>query len=228
MQFNVLSKKAESLPKSDPRRISFLATRNDPIATSLLSSTPNYSIRLNSTEFREAFSTYFGLPSPSAKAFLGAHIPNNEKSKQLLVDKMGFNVKTVTGMKGDHIRVMHDNIHQLLCEELSSAKIGKKGSPSSPCKNMFAHLIKNDNAEEIARHIQGIIPDIVINGTAIMGDPSTIYDDKISITDIKTLAPITAYNSITNIVPSQAANIRSVQVQKDYVSQAKLIDIKFN
>jgi hypothetical protein len=53
---------------------------------------------------------------------------------------------------------------------------------------MFAHLIKNDNAEEIARHIQGIIPDIVINGTAIMGDPSTIYDDKISITDIKTLA----------------------------------------
>ena len=61
-----------------------------------------------------------------------------------------------------------------------------------------------------------------------MGDPSTIYDDKISITDIKTLAPGTAYNTITNIVPSQAANIRSVQVQKDYFSQAKLIDIKFN
>jgi hypothetical protein len=228
LKFNELFKAAESLPKADPRRIAFLAIRSDPIATSLLSNTPSYSVRMNSTEFRESFSVYFGLPSPAARAFIGTHIPNNEKSKQLLVDKMGFNVKTVTGMKGDHIRIMHDNIHQLLSEELSSAKILKKGSPSSPCKNMFAHLINNSNPEEVARHTQGIIPDIVINATAITGNPKTIYDDKISITDIKTLAPGTAYNTTTNIVPNQAVNNRSLQVHKDYALQAKLIDEKLN
>ena len=99
-------------------------------------------------------------------------------------------------MKGDHIRIMHDNIHQLLSEELSSAKILKKGSPSSPCKNMFAHLINNSNPEEVARHIQGIIPDIVITATAVNGNPTTIYEDKISITDIKTLDPGTAYTTL--------------------------------
>jgi hypothetical protein len=228
LQAKNLTKVAESLAKSDSRRISFLASKDDSIANSLLSSTPNFAIRLNSSEFREAFSNHFGLASPACKTFVGTHIPNNEKSKQLLVDKTGYNIKTVTGLRGDNIRIMHDNIHQFLCDELSSAKIQKKGSPGKPCKNIFAHLINNTSSEEISRHIQGIIPDIVINATSIQGSIPTIFDNVITITDIKTLAPGTAYNTISNIITNQAVNHRADQVHKDYVTQARLIDRRIN
>ena len=93
---------------------------------------------------------------------------------------------------------------------------------------MFSHLINSSEQEEVARHVLGIILDIVINTTAITGTTSKIYDNVITVTDIKTLAPGTSYTNINNSVSNQAVNVRALQVHRDYYCQARIIDRKFN
>ena len=228
LQTKHLEERAQQLRRDDPRRVSFLSVRQDPIATSLLQGTPSNYIKMSSSEFRDAFTNYLGLSSPSSATLTGSSIPTHQNSRQLLVDKYGYNVKTANGMKGDNIRIMHDSIHDLLTRELSAAKILTKGSPSRPIKNVFAHLINPNASEEHARHVQGIIPDILITVTKEVSIKPTFFDNTTTITDIKTLSPGQHYTNIDNLITNQAVNNREEKVNADYYAHATTIDSIYN
>lgn len=123
---------------------------------------------------------------------------------------------------------MHDSIHDLLTRELSAAKILTKGSPSRPIKNVFAHLINPNASEEHARHVQGIIPDILITVTKEVSIKPTFFDNTTTITDIKTLSPGQHYTNIDNLITNQAVNNREEKVNTDYYTHATTIDSIYN
>jgi len=106
------------------------------------------------------------------------------------VDLFGHNLKLVTGAIGGVIRSLHDKFVNVLSKWLKRARIPHEGGrcgTSTSCKGIFSHLVNaspNDSAE-VKRIQNGIIPDIVIKGTAVEGSSFGCRD---ICTDVKTLA----------------------------------------
>jgi hypothetical protein len=222
-----VSKRALLLPRNDPRRLSFLSSSTDEFSRSVVQASPDKSIKFSHLEFREAITTYFGLPSPICSSVIGEKIKNNVNSPQLSVDAYGFNLKTVTGATGDHIRTFHDSIVAVISNSLTEAAISHRGGFHRTCKNFFSHLLQptNNLSTENIRHLQGIIPDLCIDATRIISEMTeeSLFGKR-TLVDIKTLAPGTAYSESPNIFPQEAVNKRASAVNAQYHRHAQSLD----
>jgi hypothetical protein len=227
IRFKAITNRALHLPRNDPRRISFLSSGIDKFSNSILEAPPDKLIKFSHSEFREAITNHFGLPSPICSSIIGKKIKNNPKSKQLCVDIYGFNLKTVQGASGDHIRTFHDNIVATISQSLTLAAISHRGGPYRTCKDLFSHLMNPTIAlsDTNTRHLQGIIPDLVIDASRLISDSSeeSMYG-KITLVDIKTLAPGGAYSEHQNTISCEAVKKRASAVNDQYHRHAKTLD----
>jgi len=217
--------RALQLPRSDPRRMSFLSSCQDKFSNAILKAMPTRNILFSHHEFQEAVATHFGIPSPICHPVLGQRILNNPKCTQLRVDRYGYNLKTITGATGDHIRTLHDNIVATISSSLSNAAISHRGGPYRTCKDLFSHLIPQNLCEENDRHLQGIIPDLMIDATRLI--PFTQAESLqgvISLVDAKTLAPGLVYSEHSNTKPNEAVEKRSSAVNTQYHRHAHKLD----
>jgi len=185
-------------------------------------------------EWLESIALYYGVPSPMCLTVLHHKIKNNGNCHQRNMDPYGYNIKTALGIKGDEVRTMHDSVVTHLTIFLDNAKIRYKGGIRNTCKNMFTHCIRQDfdDEEELLRIIQGIIPDLVVNGKEIrpMDDNySNRYRGVDTLIDVKTLAPGETYSG-TNLsrVHMTAVIKRQNKVSPDYYIHANSIDQQYN
>ena len=222
-----LMHRASKLARNDPRRLSFLASHADKFSNCLLSAPPDRTVQFSHSEFREAITTHFGLPSPTCYSIIGKKINNHQNSIQLRVDRYGFNLKTITGATGDHTRTFHDNIVATISQSMDIASIPHRGGPYRTCKNLFSHLLAPtvDLTGTNSRHLQGIIPDLLIDASRLF-TPSTgeSLHGRITLTDVKTLAPGSAYTEQSNLLPNEAATKRASAVNNQYHSHAQSLD----
>jgi hypothetical protein len=88
------------------------------------------------------------------------------------VGKFGSNLKKVTGVKNDGTRELHGTLVDTMSSALGAAKIPHKGrvngKPSS-CADVVSDLLSWDQLvdHKDQRRLQGIIPDLIVNGTAV-------------------------------------------------------------
>ena len=237
-QFQALIKKllhsrAKKMALDDPRAMSFFSICGCKCASQLLRTMPLGELQLSPQEWLESTALYYGVPSPMCLTVVNLPINNNANCPQRNMDAYGYNIKTATGIKGDEVRTMHDSVVTHLTNFLDNAKIKYKGGIRNTCKNMFTHCISQDiDDEEKIRIIQGIIPDIVVNGKDIrpMEDNySNRYRGVDTLIDVKTLAPGESY-SATNLsrVHLTAATKRQNKVSLDYYKHANSIDQLYN
>jgi len=236
--------RARLLSKDDPRRMSYVATRRDKFSNTLLTKaafSAVTAIKFSNIEFTEAVATKFGLPSPICSSLLGTRIINNANNLQLVVDKYGYNLKTVLGAKGDHVRKLHDSVVNLLHTDLSKASICHKGGFRNTVKDIFSACINAEdninadniinvvNNEEDRRKLQGIIPDLLINGN-LLHPPSkpNPYFNCETLCDVKTLAPGSKYKVSASIEPGLIVTNRGNLVNTQYHQVAKKLDSDFN
>ena len=224
-----LDERAERLPIQCPRRLSYLCSKNDEFANTIFTASPVSNVLMTSSEFQEAACNHLGLPSPLMVKHGECKI--QLKGKTITTDPYGRNIKTVTGVKGGHRTVLHNDIHSTIGNTIKQAGIQIKGKLPETCANMFSHLINCQitNAED-NRLIQGIIPDLVINANPLIPgtDPhNTVFDGKNSICDVKTLGPGKVYLK-RNVNQQTPVDIRQEQVHREYLTLAKALDRKYN
>ena len=117
------------------------------------------------------------LPVPLLLTAVGVQLSNNANSAKKVGDAYGHAYTTVTGAKGDHVRTLHDTILAYLIESVASAGIPHKGGFGNTCKNLLAHCIYNNLvSDDDERHLQGIIPDMMLNCSLPPGQPSNPLD----------------------------------------------------
>ena len=103
------------------------------------------------------------------------------------------------------------------------------GRPSS-CADVFSDLLSwNQPADDKdQRRLQGIIPDLIVNGTAVRPAGKKgkgRLHGTITLVDNKTLCNLKDYEGQN---PSGATNRRKQKVHTDYSSSAKELDKKFH
>jgi hypothetical protein len=227
IRYKSIINRALHLPRNDPRRLSFLSSGIDKFSNSILEAPPDKLIKFSHSEFREAITNHFGLPSPICSSIIGKKIKNNPNSKQLHVDAYGFNLKTIQGANGDHIRSFHDNIVATISQSLTLAAISHRGGPYRTCKDLFSHLLNPTVtlSDTNTRHLQGIIPDLVIDASRLVSDSSEeSMFGKLTLVDVKTLAPGRAYTEHQNIISCEAVKKRASAVNDQYHRHAKTLD----
>jgi len=130
-----------------------------------------------------------GPSDPPAPLGRRAQLPNNANSAKKVGDEYGHAYTTVTGAKGDHVRTLHDTILSYLIESVASAGIPYKGGFGNTCKNIFAHCIyHNLVSDDDERHLQGIIPDMMLDCSNPPGQPSNPLDGCRQLVELKTLS----------------------------------------
>ena len=101
----------------------------------------------------------------------------------------GHAYTTVTGAKGDHVRTLHDAILAQLFESVCSAGIPFKGGYGNTCKNIFAHCIQHNLvSDDDERHLQGIIPDMMVDGSQPPGESENYLDNCRHLVEVETLS----------------------------------------
>ena len=222
--------RAEKLDKSDPRRMSFVATHTCKFANTLLTQAAFSTvtqIQFSNSEFVEAVAVKFGLPSPTCASILGNSIQNNARSVQVKVDKYGYNLKTVTGAKGNHTRILHDSVVNIIHEALTTAGICHRGGYRNTVTDIFSSCIHHDNTnhnDEDRRKLQGIIPDLLVSGYLLhpMEKPNPFYNHD-TLCDVKTLAPGEKYKKMS-MEPGSVTAIRGDLVNTQYHKNARELD----
>jgi hypothetical protein len=224
--------RAKALTRSDPRRMSYLATRQNGFANVLLRSVPTSEVPFSNMEWYEAVSNLFGKSSPSCSHFLGARIASNRNCPQLHVDRYGHNLKTATGLPGDHIRDFHDQTVAIMCHHLSLGGFLYKGGQNRPCKSIFSHLFPPNVTEDAQRILNGIIPDAEINAHTL--PPPSLhcklnpFENTTTLVDVKTYACGRAYSEHDNSDHDHSAvTRREKRVDTDYRRKAHTLDAQF-
>jgi len=118
--------------------------------------------------------------------------------------------------KGDHVRTLHDAIVAQLCETVGSAGIHFKGGYGNTCKNIFAHCIHHNLvSDDDERHLQGIIPDMMVDGSQPPGEPGNYLDNCRHLVELKTL-------------PQRGVLVddRAQRIQRDVEQHAKDLDAR--
>lgn len=224
-----IKQRAKLLNHNDPRRISYLSTYDDKFCNSLMKASPIREIKFSHNEFLEAISSHFGIPSLTCHSIVGETITNHANCGQLRVDKYGYNLKTITGSTGDQTRSFHDNIVASLSSSLTSAAIPHRGGPYRTCKGLFSHLISQNLSDSNERHLQGIIPDLLVDATKFLSATTeeSMYG-KITLLDVKTLSPGQAYTEHSNLISNAAVERRASAVNTQYHSHARQLDEDLN
>ena len=99
---------------------------------------------------------------------------------------------------------------------MASAGIPHKGGFGNTCKNIFAHCIHNNLvSDDDERHLQGIIPDMMLDCSLPPGQPSNPLDGCRQLVELKTISQ--------RNVPVEE---RAVKIQRDVVQHAKELDAR--
>jgi hypothetical protein len=110
---------------------------------------------------------------------------------------------------------------------MDAASIPHRGGPYKTCKNLFSHLLSPnaDLSDTNSRHLQGIIPDLLIDASRLFtASPEESLHGRITLADVKTLAPGNAYTTHPNLLPNEAATKRALAVNTQYHSHAQSLD----
>jgi hypothetical protein len=95
----------------------------------------------------------------------------------------------VTGANRDHVRTLHDTILAYVFDDLDNAGIPFKGGRGKYTKNTFGHCIhQNLISADDERHIQGILPDLMLDCSLLPGQPSNSLDGYRHLGELKTLS----------------------------------------
>ena len=213
--------RARNLPVGDPRRNAYFEAVDDPFAKTLMSSLPNNDCAFTSEEFRSAVQNKFAVDQTMCLPYLGLPITNSPNCRSELVDPLGYSIKTTSGIKGDGIRHLHDQLVDVISSWLSKARVphqgGKYGNPRT-CNGLFTQSLTplqgGPPSDEVAEVRQGIIPDICWRHQG-----SNKNEDVIG--DVKTLAPGTIYN-IAN--PQTATEVKANNAKQSYRRVAAKLD----
>jgi hypothetical protein len=229
--FQLLTQRALALPTSDPRRMAFLANSKDPFATKLLGSLPHPDVRFDAREWTTAVALHLGVPIPALKAHVGSRIVNHPNCQQLTVDPHGYNLTTVTGLKGGGTIRNHNSIGMAISSCLVKAGIQHRGGGNDHgCKAIFrdATPAAPVQSQTDKTYINSIIVDLVLLCKSVEDTPLGGRDHLV---DIKTLAggacykePPVAVQSIFNGV----VNKRQAEVNGTYHRTAATLDTRLH
>ena len=215
------TKKMQDREDYDYRVLSYRTVKGSKLAQSLVSYSIPAPITFTESELTEAFANYLGLVSPIAHAYEGEKIRGHQDLK---VDVYGHNIKSQTACSHDYIRIMHDGIVELLITEAKEGGIKVVGGYKNTCKNIFKQCFPGQVREMMEndpkRRKQGIIPDIVIDASAMVVT-GTRWDNKITLCDVKTVASGKGYKELG---PAEAVIERAEKVDREYRSKAKALD----
>lgn len=216
LRVDALNERASRLHRDDPRRIAYTNVKDDDFATSILC-TSNTTFNTSNEIFQEISANHLGLPSPACTNFVGQLLPGAQNEGRL--DAFGYKLKSLSNVRGDSTRTLHNMILDLFFKELNTAKIWNRGSAPNTCKDIFIQHIRRNIEDNDERNIQGIIPDIQYNKSQDLNTSSTLGD-------VKTLSPCLDYiNTYGNRKP---VDNRADQVQNDYINKAKRLDRTHN
>ena len=228
--------RACELPRDDPRRRAFLGAAEDKVSLQLFTGTPTRHCRFTTREYHSSVQNALGLPQSRLKSILGRPITNNPNCPTARVDKYGHSLKTVTGVKHDGIRRLHDLLVNLLSKWLRRAQIthmGGVGGYKRTCKGLFTEVLNHlpsldpnspTYAEDL-RFRQGIIPDLLLDVTSIdLPENVAKMLGDCTLADMKTLAPGTVYSEPASTTPSHAVEKRQKQVSPAYHAAARSLD----
>jgi hypothetical protein len=211
----LLKRRAEAMPRDEPRAEAFLCGWQCPFANRF-PLTISSEVRLTSGEFITALCRKMGLPVPLLLTAVGIQLSNNAASAKKVGDAYGHAYTTVTGAKGDHVRTLHDTILAFIIESVASAGIPHKGGVGNTCTNMFAHCIHNNLvSDDDQRHIQGILPDMMLDCSLPPGQQSNPLDGCRHLVELKTI-------SQRNVSVEE----RAAKIQRDIVQHAKELDAR--
>ena len=224
IKVDLMDARARAMPRQDIRRKAYFEASRCSFSKVLMNSIPIASCPLQTAEFQSAVQNKFGVPQSLCRRLLGFRIKNHPNCPSSSVDLFGHNLKLVTGAVGGEIRSLHDKFVNVLSKWLKGARIPHKGGrcgTSTSCKGLFSHLVNaspNDSAE-VKRIQNGIIPDIVIKGTAVEGSSFGCRD---ICTDVKTLAAGLCYQVES---PEGARDTRAEHVNTQYHTHAHALDV---
>ena len=192
----------------------FLDTQKNVFANSFpLSANPE--IAFSPEEFRVAMARKLGCPIALLESSKGVRINTTGRSNNFFVDPHGHGLATATGCKGDHPRTHHDKIIGFVVSLLRSQGVTVRGGRGScSVKDIFAGSIRLDPSladETTRKRMQGIIPDMLIDGRGLTHGPfaSTVFDNCQLLVELKTLA------SLATSVKLRAAQIQRYRGQRE-------------
>jgi len=211
----LLKQRAEAMARDDPRAEAFLCGWQCPFANRF-PLTISKELRFTPGEFITALGRKLGLPIPQLLTAVGVPLSNNSNSAKKVGDAYGHAYTTVTGAKGDHVRTLHDAIVAQLCESAGSAGVPFKGGYGNTCKNIFAHCIHHNLvSDDDERHLQGIIPDMMVDGSQPPGEPANYLDNCRHLVELKTLSQ-----------RGVLVDDRAQRIQRDVEQHAKDLDAR--
>ena len=209
-----------AMAPSDWRAISYLATKDSKTAQSLVKHSWPPTIKQTATVFTESMANFTGHKSLVAMRLEGVNIKGVHGCN---VDSRGSRIKSAIGIKGDHTRILHDDIVNLIAGFCNEAGIRYTGGTRNTCKNMFRAAIRGRPGVDIEEcNLQGMIPDLVIDGSTLPAVGS-LYDGVKTICDVKTLSPGQGYVERTMNVQKRADN-----VNMEYHNKANKLDRSLN
>ena len=88
-RFTEISRRAQALPRDDPRRMAFFGRFGEKFVRQLLLGFAHPFVPLKSEELRVAVQRSFSLPLAALKAHVGERIRNHENMPRLVVDQYG-------------------------------------------------------------------------------------------------------------------------------------------
>ena len=211
----LLNQRAEAMPRDDPRAEALLCGGHCPFANQFPLTIAQH-LRFTSGEFTTALNRKLGLPIPQLRTAVGMPLSNNTNSARKVGDAYGHAYTTVTGASGDHVRTLHDTILAYVFDDLDNAGIPFKGGRANSTKNTFDHCIRgNLTSTEAEQHLQGILPDLILDCLLPPGPPSNPLDGYRHLGEMKTL-------SQRNIPVEERAR----RIQQDLIKHAKDLDAR--
>ena len=166
--------------------------------------------------------------------FIGRPITNNANCPTAQVDAYGHSIKTVTGATGDGTRRLHDSMNDgtsIWFDQAGIPHIGGCNGLKHTCKDLFSYTLNSlpENDPQTRRFVQGIIPDMCVDGTGRELDEKAkkvLGDHGRALFDWKTLAPGKAYSETASTEFAAVANKRQIEVTRQYRTTAKHLDAK--
>jgi hypothetical protein len=227
LQFKLLTQRAKAISSDDPRRLAFFANSTDAFACKLLGNLPHAQVKFSPREFTTAVALHMGIRIPSLKAFVDDPILNNSKSPPLSVDPHGYNLTTVTGIKGGGTQTNHNTICTFLSSGLTDASIKHLGGKTDrSCKSIFRDAIPPQHSVRANSdaQIKSIVADLFIMTKTHTSSPLGGADH---IIDVKTLAVGQKYRTQSTCF-GHAVATRQAKVNSDYHKTAADLDRKFH
>ena len=131
-------------------------------------------------------------------------------------DACGHAYTTVQGASGDHVRSLHDTILAYVFDDLDNAGIPFNGRRGSSTKSTFGHCIhQNLTSTADERHLQGILPDLLLDCSLPPGLPSNPLDGHRHLGEMKTLSQ-----------RKKSVEERAQRIQRDLKEHAKDLDAR--